>query len=67
MPERIPSGKVSRDKVFDIAKNPKYDRYQRGLTLMVCKCLIENALVFLLTKEQELIWKTNGYQNNYRN
>ena len=27
--------KVLRDKAFNIAKNPKYDRYQRGLTSMV--------------------------------
>ena len=25
------------DKAFNIAKNPKYDRYQRGLASMVCK------------------------------
>ena len=27
--------KILRDKAFYIAKNPKYDRYQRGLTSMV--------------------------------
>ena len=26
-----------RDKAFKIAKNPKYDGYQRGLASMVCK------------------------------
>ena len=26
-----------RDKAFDVAKNPKYDRYQRGLASMVYK------------------------------
>ena len=26
-----------RDKAFSIAKNPKYDGYQRGLASMVCK------------------------------
>ena len=31
------SDKVLRDKAFNIAKNPKYDGYQRGLTLMVYK------------------------------
>ena len=31
------SDKVLRDKAFDIAKNPKYDGYQRGLTSMVYK------------------------------
>ena len=29
--------KVLRDKVFNIAKNPKYDRYQRDLASMVYK------------------------------
>ena len=30
------SDKVLRDKVFNIARNPKYDGYQRGLASMVC-------------------------------
>ena len=29
--------KVLRDKAFDIAKNSKYDGYQRGLASMVYK------------------------------
>ena len=29
------SDKILRDKAFDIAKNPKYDGYQRGLGSMV--------------------------------
>ena len=29
--------KVLCDDAFNIAKNPRYDRYQRGLTLMVYK------------------------------
>ena len=28
---RTASNKILRDKAFDIAKNPKYDGYQRGL------------------------------------
>ena len=35
--ERIPSDKMLCDKAFNIAKNPKYDRYQRGLASMVYK------------------------------
>ena len=31
------SAKVLRDKAFNIAKNPKYDRCQRGLASMVYK------------------------------
>ena len=33
--KRTASDKTLRDKGFNIAKNPKYDRYQRGLALMV--------------------------------
>ena len=32
---RIVSDKVLRDKAFNIAKNPKYDGYQRGIASMV--------------------------------
>ena len=34
---RTASYKILRDKAFNIAKNPKYDGYQRGLALMVYK------------------------------
>ena len=34
---RTASDKVLRDKVFNIAKNPKYDEYQRELAFMVYK------------------------------
>ena len=34
---RAPSDKILRDKAFNIAKNPKYDGYQRGLASMVYK------------------------------
>ena len=34
---RTKSDKVSRDKVYDIASNPEYDGYQRGLASMVYK------------------------------
>ena len=35
---RTASDKVLRDKTFNIAKNPKYDGYQRGLASMIYKC-----------------------------
>ena len=35
---RTAADTVLRDKAFNIAKNPKYDRYQRGLASMVYKC-----------------------------
>ena len=34
---RTVSDKILRDKAFNIAKNPKYDGYQRGLASMVYK------------------------------
>ena len=34
---RTASDKVLKDKAFNIAKNPKYDGYQRGLAFMVYK------------------------------
>ena len=36
---------VLRDKAFNIAKNPKYDGYQRGLASMVYKCFDKNRQV----------------------
>ena len=36
---RATSDKILRDKAFNIAKNPKYDRYQRRLASMVYKFL----------------------------
>ena len=37
LPRRTASDKVLRDKAFNIAKNPKYDGYQRGLAYKVYK------------------------------
>ena len=34
---RAIADKMSRDKAFNIAKDPKYDGYQRGLSSMVYK------------------------------
>ena len=35
--KRTTTDKVLRNKAFNIAKDPKYDRYQRGLASMVYK------------------------------
>ena len=35
-----------RDKAFDVAKNPKYDRYQRGLASMVYKFFDKKFALF---------------------
>ena len=40
---RTASDKILRDKTFTIAKNAKYNGYQRGIDLMVCKCFDENT------------------------
>ena len=43
--KRTQSDKVLRGKSFEIASNPKYDGYQRGLASIVCNFLIKNLQV----------------------
>ena len=45
--KRTQSGKVLRNKAFEIQSNSKYDGYQRGLASIVCKFLIKNPLAGL--------------------
>ena len=45
---RTASDKILRDKVFNIAKNPKYDGYQRGLDSMVYKFLVKSPQAVVL-------------------
>ena len=52
----IASDKVLRDKVFNIAKNPKYDEYQRGLVSVIYN---------VFDKESSNIHK--GRRINYKN
>ena len=40
---RTEADKVLRDKAYDIASNPKYDGYQRGLASIVCKFFHKNS------------------------
>ena len=42
------ANKVLLDKAFNIAKNPKYDGYQRGLASVVYKFLEKKLQVVLL-------------------
>ena len=42
---RSASDKVSRDKAFNVAKNPKYDGYQTGLASMVYKFFVKKSKV----------------------
>ena len=39
---RTKADKVLKDKAYNIARNPEYDGYQRGLASMVYKFLIKN-------------------------
>ena len=38
-PRRMVSDKILRDKPFNVAKNSKYDKYQRGLAFMIDKLI----------------------------
>ena len=51
--------KVLRDKAFNIAKNPKYDGYQRGLASMVYKFLDKksDSGVSIVVKHNEQLAK----------
>ena len=48
---RTASDKILRDKAFNIAKNPKYNGYQRGLASMVYTFF-----------DKKNFWQTNNYQ-----
>ena len=45
---RTASDKFLRDKAFNIAKNPKYDEYQRVLASMVYKFFDKKSTVVVL-------------------
>ena len=55
---RTASDKVLRDKTFNIAKNPKYDGYQRGLATMAYKFLMKSRKVVV-----SLIMRLNKIYN----
>ena len=56
--------KVLRDKAFNIAKDPKYDGYQRGIASMVYKFFAKKLLVVVLKMKLFLI---KNDQKNYTN
>ena len=65
LPRRLVSDKVLRDEVFNIAKNRKDVRYQRGFDLVVSKfCFIKSILVMLLHVQINLLIKVKLYQTN---
>ena len=43
---RTASDKIWRDKSFDIAENPRYDGYQRGIASIVCKFFHKKLVLF---------------------
>ena len=43
--------KVLHDEAFNIAKNSKYDEYQRGLTLMVYKFFVNKTFGRMVKNE----------------
>ena len=43
LPRRTACDKILRDKAFNMAKNPKYDGYQRGLVSMIYKYFDKKA------------------------
>ena len=61
---RTASDKVLRDKAFNIAKNIKYDGYQRSLASMVYNILIKKPQVAVLIMKLN---KINNWQKNRTN
>ena len=56
---RTAYNRILRDKVFNIAKNPKYDEYQPGLASMIYNFLIKKLLVVVLKMgifQTNVIW-----------
>ena len=43
LPRRTTADKVLHNKAFNIAKNPKYDGYQRGLASIVYRFFDKNT------------------------
>ena len=51
---RTKSDKVLRDKAYDIASNPEYDGYQRGLASMVYKFFAKKSMRIGIAKPNSL-------------
>ena len=52
---RTQSDKVLKDKAFEIASNPKYDGYQRGLASMVYKFFDKKSKGTDIKQNQQLV------------
>ena len=64
LPGRATSNKVLHGKAINIAKDPKYDRYQRGLASIVCNVLMKGLQVVPLKMKS---WQTRNQQENQTN
>ena len=62
MPRRTGPDKELRDNTFNVAKNPKYDEYQRGFASI--NFLIKNLLVLPLHMQINLLLKVELQQIN---
>ena len=62
--KRTQSDKVLRDKAFKITSDPKYDGYQRGLSLMVYKFFIKNLVELVSLKNPNYQWQMS-FINQY--
>ena len=62
--KRAASDKFLRNRAFNIVKNPKYDRYQRGLVSIVYKFFAKNSSGSAVTNETKEI---NNWLKNYTN
>ena len=60
---RVASEKISRDKAFNIAKNPKYDGYQKDLASMVYNFLIKKISVSAATLANQSAIKNENMTN----
>ena len=54
---RTASDKIEKDKAFNIAKNPKYDGYHRGIASMVYKFFDKRSGVNMLLEFDEQLAK----------
>ena len=52
---RTKADNTLKDKAYNIASNPEYDGYQRGLASMVYKCFEKRSMVSGFVKDSSLI------------
>ena len=64
LPRRTTSDEILLDKAFNIAKNSRYDGYQRGLASMLYS-FFDKKLELVLLKMKSV--KIKNYLNNYTN